>query len=455
MNEALRCDRISLMHAGEVLVYDEPQHLVEAKGAASLEEAFINYLKEAIGTTAEESTDLASVQPDDSSTLISSPSTTLKRHYFSLNRLLAYSYLEMMAVMRDRIRLAFAFFGSVILLIVIAYGISLDIEDLTFAALDLDRTPESRQYLSNFQGSHYFIERPELQSKDELEWRLKSNDITLAIEIPPGFGRDLKTGQTPSISAWIDGANTTRASTIEGYVTGGHIRYLTELATNAGIDARALYKVDLQSRYRYNPSFESIFSIGPKTPALLLLFFPAILMAVSISREKEVGTITNFYVTPTNKLEFLIGKQLPYIGIGMANFFILTFLVVFLLQVPLKGSLLGLTVGAFFYVCASTGIGLIVSALTKTQVTAVFATTIVSLLPTALFSGLVQPTSTLEGGGYLIGMAWPATYYMHLSVAAFTKGLDFFALSGDLMMLSIYGPLFVVLAAVCLTKQEA
>ncbi|HBF47586.1 MAG TPA: multidrug ABC transporter ATP-binding protein, partial [Shewanella frigidimarina] len=116
-------------------------------------------------------------------------------------------------------------------------------------------------------------------------------------EISPGFGRDLKTGQTPSISAWIDGANTTRASTIEGYVTGGHIRYLTELATNAGIDARALYKVDLQSRYRYNPSFESIFSIGPKTPALLLLFFPAILMAVSISREKEVGTITNFYVT--------------------------------------------------------------------------------------------------------------------------------------------------------------
>ncbi|WP_137221224.1 ribosome-associated ATPase/putative transporter RbbA [Shewanella sp. MEBiC00475] len=455
MNEALRCDRISLMHAGEVLVYDEPQHLVEAKGAASLEEAFISYLEEAIGTTTEEPTVLDSMQVGESSRLTDSQPTKVKQHGFSLSRLLAYSYLEMMAVMRDKIRLAFAFFGSVILLIVIAYGISLDIEDLTFAVLDFDHTPESRQYISNFQGSHYFIERPALQSKDELERRLQSNDITLAIEIPAGFGHDLKKGEIPSISAWIDGANTTRAGTIEGYVTGGYIRYLTQLATDAGIDASALYKVDLQSRYRYNPSFESIYSIGPKTPALLLLFFPAILMAVSISREKEVGTITNFYVTPTNKFEYLIGKQIPYIGIGMINFFILTFLVVFLLQVPLKGSLLGLTVGAFFYVCASTGIGLVVSALTKTQVTAVFATTIVSLLPTALFSGLVQPTSTLEGGGYIIGMMWPATYYMHLSVAAFTKGLSFFALTGDLMMLSIYGPIFVVLAAVCLKKQEA
>ncbi|GGQ18758.1 ribosome-associated ATPase/putative transporter RbbA [Shewanella litoralis] len=455
MNEALRCDRISLMHAGEVLVYDEPQHLVEAKGATSLEEAFISYLEDAIGLPPQKQAQLEIAPTSEPTTLSQSQPQHAKGFGFNLSRLLAYSYLEMMAVMRDKIRLAFAFFGSVILLIVIAYGISLDIEDLTFAVLDYDQTPQSREYVSHFQGSHYFIERPVLQSKDQLERRLQSNDITLAIEIPAGFGRDIKKGQTAHVSAWIDGANTTRAGTIEGYVTGGYIWYLTQLATESGVDASALYNVDLQSRYRYNPSFESIYSIGPKTPALLLLFFPAILMAVSIAREKEVGTITNFFVTPTNKFEFLIGKQLPYIAIGMINFFILTFLVVFLLQVPLKGSLLGLTVGAFCYVCASTGIGLVVSSVTKTQVTAVFATTIVSLLPTALFSGLVQPTSTLEGGGYIIGMAWPATYYMHLSVAAFTKGLHFFDLIGDIMMLSIYGPILVVFAAASLKKQEA
>jgi ribosome-dependent ATPase len=361
----------------------------------------------------------------------------------------------MMEVTRDPVRLAFAFLGSAFLLIVIAYGISLDVENLPFAVLDLDRTPQSRQYLSNFQGSRYFIERAELRSKDELERLLQSNVITLAIEIPPGFGRDLQKGEIPSVSAWIDGANTLRAGTIEGYVTGAHIRYLKELAVISGVDASAASNVSLESRYRYNPSSESIYSIGPKTPALLLLLFPAILMAVSIAREKEIGTITNFYVTPTSQFEFLIGKQLPYIAIGMANFVILTILVVFVLQVPLKGSLLGLSLGAFFYVLAATGFGLLISSVMKTQVSAVFATTVLSLRPTIAFSGMIQPTSTLEGGGQFFGAVWPATYYMHLSVAAFTKGLGFSSLTKDLMVLAMFGPVFVILAAAFLKKQEA
>ena len=454
MNEALRCDRISLMHAGQVLVYDEPQHLVEAKGAASLEEAFIGYIEDAIEDI-EEETATAAAQVEEPAELTGMQASDATPHGFSLDRLLAYSYREIMEVMRDRVRLGFAFLGSAILLVVIAYGISLDVENLTYAALDLDRTPESRQYLSQFEGSRYFSRKPDLRSKEDLERRLKSNDITLAIEIPPGFGRDLKKGSTPSVSAWIDGANTTRAGTIEGYVTGGHIRYISELATNVGIDVSATSNVTLEPRYRYNPSFETIYSMGPKTPAMLLILIPAVLMAVSMAREKEIGTIMNFYVTPTSRLEFLVGKQLPYIFIGMVNFFILTILVVFLLQVPLKGSLLGLTVGAFLYVFATTGFGLLISSVTKSQVAAVFATAILSLLPTISFSGLIQPTSTMEGGGYFIGSIWPATYYMHLSVGAFTKGLGFTDLSGDILVLLLFGPVFVILAAAALKKQEA
>ncbi|MFI4853770.1 MAG: ABC transporter permease, partial [Phycisphaerales bacterium JB065] len=459
MNEAMRCDRISLMHAGQVLVCDEPSHLVEAKGATSLEEAFISYIEDATGTPEHDEAlppvapPVAPINHSPESGGASSGSGAL--HRYSLNRLLAYSYRETMEVMRDPVRLAFAFLGSVILLIVVAYGISLDVEDLSYAALDLDRTPESREYLSNFEGSHYFIERPELQSESDLERRLKSNDITLGIEIPPGFGRDVKRADSPSVSAWIDGSNTTRASTIEGYVNGVHAHYLAQRATDAGFDASAASPVTIESRYRYNPTFETIYSIGPKTPAMLLLVFPAILMAVSIAREHEIGTITNFYVTPTNRLEFLIGKQLPYVGIGMINYVTLTFLVIYLLQVPMKGSLLGLTIGALFYVFASTGFGLLVSSVTKTQVAAVFATTILSLLPTVMFSGLIQPTSTLEGGGRIVGLSWPATYYMHLSVATFAKGLHFADLADDLVMLVIFGPIFLVIAAAILKKQEA
>ena len=452
MNEALRCDRISLMHAGEVLIYDTPAHLVEAKGAGSLEEAFIAYLEEDIGH--QNSNEVRDKAAQIASNKISKGD--VKRiNGFRFSRLLAYSFLESKQVIRDPIRLAFAFLGSALLLIVVTYGVSLDVENLKYAAFDNDRSPESRQYLSNFEGSRYFAEQTPLKSKDELEQGLKSGAIALAIDIPAGFGKALKRGDSPSVSTWIDGSNTMRASTIEGYVAGGHSHYLTELANNAGIDASAMSHVKIESRYRYNPSFASVFSIGPKTPAMLLLLFPAILMAVSISREKEIGTITNFYVTPTHKVEFLAGKQIPYIIIGMVNFALLIVMVIYLLEVPLKGDLLGLTIGAFFYVCAATGFGLLVASVTRSQVASIFATAILCMLPTIQFSGMIQPTSTLEGGGYILGSIWPATYYMHLSVGAFTKSLSLFELLPDIFILAIFGPLLITLAAFLLKKQEA
>ncbi len=451
MNEALRCDRISLMHAGQVLVYDEPENLIRAKGAATLEEAFISYIEEAVDEPEDNGT--AATALPDAPTRTTQDQKTL--HRFSITRLLAYSHRETMEVLRDPVRLAFAFLGSAILLIVIAYGISTDVEDLKFAALDLDKTPQSRAYLRNLSGSRYFIEQPDLESLGDLEKRLKSNDITLAVEIPPGFGRELKKGGTPSVSAWIDGANTVRASTIEGYVSGGHSVFISGLYRADGIDLAAAQVATVESRFRYNPSFESIYAIGPSSPALLLLLFPAVLMAVSIAREKEIGTITNFYVTPTNRIEFLVGKQLPYIVIGLANFVILALLVSFVLQVPLKGSVLALSVGAALYIAASTGWGLLISTMTRSQVAAVFATAILSMLPTMQFSGFIRPVSSLEPTGQFIGSLWPTTYYMHLSIGAYTKGLAFPDLAADLLALAVFSPLFVFLAALFLKRQEA
>ena len=451
MNEALRCDRISLMHAGQVLVCDDPEHLIAAKGAKTLEEAFISYIEAAIEEPADDGEAAAALPAAP----VTSAQDHKHLHRFSITRLLAYSYRETMEVMRDPVRLAFAFLGSAILLIVISYGISTDVEDLTFAALDQDRTPQSRAYLSNLSGSRYFIEKPDLRSLDELEKHMKSNDITLAVEIPPGFGRNLKKGLVPSVSAWIDGANTIRASTIEGYVSGGHTVYLSELAREAGVDMASMQNATIEPRYRYNPSFESIYAIAPSSPALLLLLFPAVLMAVSVAREKEIGTITNFYVTPSNRLEFLVGKQLPYIVIGFANFVILGLLVSLVLQVPLKGSLLALSLGAVLYVAATTGWGLLISTLTKSQVAAVFATAIVSMLPTMQFSGFIRPVSSLEPTGQFIGSLWPTTYYIHLSRGAYTKGLELSGLTADLLALALFSPVFVLVAALLLKKQEA
>jgi ribosome-dependent ATPase len=214
------------------------------------------------------------------------------------------------------------------------------------------------------------------------------------------------------------------------------------------------YTANLAERYMYNPTFESIYSIVPSVPALLLLLIPAILMAVSIVREKELGSIINFYVTPTGRLEFLIGKQLPYIVIGMANFFILTALALIVFQVPIKGSFLMLTVCTLLYVIATTGIGMVTATFTGSQVAAVFVTAILTITPTIQFSGLLQPVSTLQGGAALIGSIWPATYYMHSSLGAFTKGLGAGLMMGDIAFLAACIPVLLALSFAGLRKQE-
>ncbi|WP_050527840.1 ribosome-associated ATPase/putative transporter RbbA [Pseudorhodobacter aquimaris] len=444
MDEGMRCDRISLMHAGEVLVYDTPENLATENGSASLNETFIRYITKAMDT------------PEPAAEALSGTvSNTSRKRRNGLARLFAVSRRETLEVMRDPIRLAFAFLGSMLLMLLFAYGISMDVTGLKFAAFDQDRTPESRAYLANFSGSTYFDEVPEVASEAELRHRMVTGEVMLAIEIPAGFGRAVTTGQPTSVAAWIDGAAPSRAATIEGYVQGAHGSFMTTRATAAGLAGMARPIVNIEPRYRYNPSFESLPSMAPSVPAILLMLFPAILMAVSLSREREIGTITNFYVTPTSKLEFLLGKQLPYVGIGFINWIILTAMAVFLFGVPLKGSVLALSLGALAYVAGSTGFGLIVAVFVRSQVAAVFATAVLAMMPTVQFSGLIQPVSTLEGAARIMGQMWPTNYFMQMSVGAFNKGLGFDQLAANILLLCLFAPAFLTIAILFLKKQEA
>jgi ribosome-dependent ATPase len=204
----------------------------------------------------------------------------------------------------------------------------------------------------------------------------------------------------------------------------------------------------------YNPTFESVYSIVPSIPALLLLLIPAILMTVAIVREKELGSIINFYVTPTGRLEYLLGKQLPYVAIGMINFVILTVLALVVFRVPIKGSFLTLALCTLLYVMATTGIGMVTSTFTGSQVAAVFVTAILTIIPTIQFSGLLQPVSTLEGSAAFIGSIWPASYYMHSSLGVFTKGLGPRLLAGDVLFLACCVPVLLAISVLGLRKQE-
>jgi ribosome-dependent ATPase len=438
MAEAERCDRVSFMHAGRVLDEGTPADLTAAHGVESLEAAFIAALE-----AAEPPAPVAA--PDV-------PKNRGRAGGGGLIRLLAYARRESVDVLRDPVRLAFAFIGPALLMLVFGFGITLDIEKLGFAVLDFSQGPESRAYIAEIEGSPYFEASSPLGSVEDGRRRLTQGEVALVIEFAPDFGRRLRAGEPTEIMATVDGAIPFKGETLEGYAAGLHQSFLQNAAREAG--AHPVELASIEPRFRYNQSFESIAAMAPAMPAILLAWLPAVLTAVSVARERELGSVTNFYVTPTTRLEFLIGKQLPYIAIAFANFLMLTAMILLIFDVPLKGDPLPLALGAFLFVWASTSFGLLMATMTKSQVAAVFATTIVSIIPTVQFSGLMQPVSTLEPGAHVIGSLWHASHFLHLNVGAFTKGLGWEALLPDILALACFGPVLTLIAALSLRAQE-
>ncbi|WP_018150756.1 ribosome-associated ATPase/putative transporter RbbA [Leeia oryzae] len=449
MNEAERCDRISLMHAGKVLASDTPAALCAARGAATLEAAFISYLEEATGVAGTPAAPPEEVAP----TAPATPVTPVAIPAFSVRRLLGYAYRETLELRRDPIRLSFALIGSILLMFVLGFGISLDVEGLRFAALDRDNTPESRAYIQNIAGSRYFIEQTPILDDAGLDSRLKSGELALAVDIPAGFGRDLRRGHWPEIGLWVDGAMPYRGETVRGFAEGMHRQYVQQLIQLSTGQTSPL-PVNIVSRYRYNQDVKSIYAMVPAVIPILLVFIPAILMALGVVREKELGSIINLYVTPVTRLEFLLGKQLPYVMVALISFVLLVIQSQLVFHVPIKGSLLALGLGAVLYVIATTGIGLLISTFTRTQIAALFGTAILTILPTVSFSGLSTPVGALEGASYWIGQLFPASYFLIISRGAFTKALSFGDLVPQLVMLACFIPVLTVVAVLLLKKQD-
>ncbi len=458
MNEAERCDRISLMHAGLVLEIGAPSELTEKRSAKSLEEAFIDCLEEIsdmipasgqdeIGSDAE---DIVALPDSDKKPV--SFSSRLKE-YFDPGRLMSFARRETLELLRDPVRLTLALLGNVILMLVMGYGITMDVENLSFAVLDMDQTTLSRSYAMNLSGSRYFSERPPLANHDDMDRRMRAGKLGLAIEIPPGFSQDIKRGRPVEIGAWIDGAMPTRAETIRAYVNGMHSYWLALQARENGTDQPAGL-VNIETRFRYNPDVKSIVAMVPAVIPLLLMLIPAMLAALAVVREKELGSIINFYVTPATPLEFLLGKQLPYILLSMISFMLLLALAEFQFLVHVKGSYATLISGAFLYVSVATALGLLISTFMRSQIAALFATAVLTLLPAAEYSGIIDPVSSLEGGGKMIGQIYPTTHFVTISRGTFSKALGFNDLTASFIPLLLAFPILIGLSAMLIRQQE-
>jgi len=442
MNEAERCDRMSMMHAGRVLDSDVPAQLVARRGAATLEEAFIGYLVEAGGGTAEAAADAAPA-------MAAPVEPPARPRRFSLQRLYSYLWREALELQRDPVRATLALAGSLILMCVIGFGINMDVQDLRYAVLDRDQSTQSQSYTQSLAGSRYFIEQPPIASDAELDRRLRSGELALAVEIPAGFGRDLQRGSGVQIGAWIDGAMPMRAETVSGYVQGIHQHWLAERAGGA-----ASGQPGLQTRFRYNPDVKSLPAMVPAILPMLLLMLPAMLTALAVVREKETGAIINLYVTPVTRSEFVLGKQLPYVALAMLNFLLMTGMAVTVFGVPLTGSFALLALGALIFSFCATGMGLLASSVTKSQIAAMFFAMIGTLIPATQYAGMIDPVSSLQGAARWIGEVYPASHMIAISRGVFNKALGFADLGSALWPMLAAVPVITGTAILLLRKQD-
>ena len=449
MNEAVRCDRISLMHAGEVLVTDTPQAIKASKSADTLEQAFIDYLVEA-QTPENQTQNTEQSAPEGVS---ADKATPPNKRAKGLRRLLSYASRETLELIRDPIRLTMSFLGSMVLMVVIGYGITMDVDDLSYAVFDRDQTSTSLNYRNALSGSRYFNEQPVITSYADMDRRMKSGELSLAVEIPPEFSQKLHKGEQVEIGAWIDGAMPSRAETIQGYVTGIHLKWLLQQASQAS-QVQSTSSINVESRYLYNPDVRSLVAIVPAVMPMLLLMIPALLTSLAVVREKELGSIINLYVTPVTRIEFLLGKQLPYIATSFVSFLLLVAMAVWLFDIPLKGDVIVLCLITLLFVTFSTSFGLLASVFTNSQIAAILLTTIGTMVPAVQFAGMITPVSALEGAGRVIGELHPISYFLTASRGIFSKGLGFGTLDFAVFAIAISIPITLWLATVLLRKQE-
>ena len=469
MNEAARCDRISFMHKGRVLAVGTPAELAARQNAPDLEEAFVQYLIEAEGGEGGEglsrqeaahsesdqrellqNTD--GVREQSSHTLRDNPNTDTFKYRFSI--IWTFARREAKELLRDKIRLFFAVFGPLIIMASVSWGISFDVRNLKFAVYDRDQTAASRELVEYFDGSRYFLQQPPIQSEAEIDTVLKSSGAILVIDIPSGFGRDLARGLKPEVGFYVDGSMPFNATNIRGYIGSLITAYTKDRIAESGLPVSLKAPAGIEPRFMYNQDFDSINAIAPGVMMLVLMMIPAMMSAVGVVREREIGSIANFYASPAAVAQYLIGKQLPYIAVGMVNFAAMMLMIIYLFGVPLKGSFAGLAVGTLLMVSASTALGLLISCFVRSQLAAIFATAIITMIPAQTYSGFLYPLSTMEGGALVIGKTFPSSWYYTVSVGSFTKGLHTADLLHEYAAIAAFAATSLILACLLLKKQE-
>lgn len=382
----------------------------------------------------------------------------------NVKRIVAVASKEWREVTRDRMFLLLAFVMPAVWMVVFGYGLVLDVEDIAVAVVDRDQSSLSRDYVYRFVQSRYFNFQGSLANEGEVDSGLKSGKVRAVIVIPEKFQERLLSGMPVSVQTLIDGTFPLRTDITKGYVIAinaafNEDRLADHLARTRGLSRdeaqRRTRPLSLEVRYLYNEGVRSTWSTVPALIMFSLMVASPLLTALGVVREKETGSIYNIYSATVSRLEFLVGKLVPYVMISAVNVVVLWLIAVLLFAVPFKGSLLLFSGASLLFVLTSTGIGLVVSLLVSTQQAALIITVVVSTVPTILFSGLIVPVSSLSQAAQFQAHLFPGMYYTNIVRGTFLKNVGPAVLWPDVLALAVYAAALGAIGYRLFTKRPS
>ncbi len=365
----------------------------------------------------------------------------------NLARVAAVAHKEWREILRDRLFFGMAFGVPLLIMLVLGYGLSLDVENIPFAVVDYDRSELSRDYIHQFSDSRYFHYLGEARDEEELARLLADSRIRLALVIPERFQERLLGDRPVAVQALIDGMFPYRAQTTKGYLAAINGRLNQELlvdylARRQGLTPeraeRLVAPVRLEQRYLYNQAIKSDWSMAPGLMMLVLMVSPPFLTALGVVREKESGSIYNIYASTVTRGEFIVGKLLPYALVSAFNILVLWVVAMGLFGAPFKGHAGFFYLASVVYVICTAGIGLLISILVRTQVAAVLLTMVLTFIPAMIYSGFLVPVESMTPQAQMQARSFPPYYYLQIVWGAFLKGQGWQELWMPVVVLAVY-----------------
>ncbi len=367
-----------------------------------------------------------------------------------LERLYRMLIKEFIQVLRNPRMRAVIFVVPVVQVLVIGYAVSTDVRHVPMAVFDLDRTPASRDLLARFEGSGCFDIVRRITSESEIREVLDSGEAKTVLQLNRGFAEDLEGGRSASAQLLLDGSDSNTASVVLTYASNITADFNRAIMTQrfsrtAGLRLEA-DPVALVWRAWFNPNLESRNFFVPGVLAMLVAVVSIILSSMAIVREREIGTMEQIMVTPIGRLEFILGKTIPFALIGFIDVALITLMAVFWFRVPLLGNPLTLFFGTGLYLLSTLGVGLYISTVSATQQQAMM-TAFFFMLPAFMLSGFVYPIANMPQVVQWLTYLNPLRYYLVIIRGVFLKGLGLHVLWPQMLALAALGSAMLVLAA--------